>query len=246
MAGLSGIQVFMLVLSAIIIGFSKTGIAGATLPAIAMFAYIFGGKESSGIMLTMLIVGDVIAVYNYGRYGKFKDVIKVLPPAVVGIALGAWIGNYLNDAQFKTLIGIIVLICFILIVSKEIRKKQINVPDSKIFHTLVGIISGFASMVGNASGPIFTIYLLSMAFEKKKFIGTTSWFFLIVNLLKVPFHIFVWGTITLETTKYTLYMFPCIFVGTFLGVKLVKIINEKHFRIIVLAVTAISAIRLFL
>ena len=46
-------------------------------------------------------------------------------------------------------------------------------------------------MIGNAAVPILTIYLLYMGYEKNKFIGTAAWFFLVVNLIKLPFHIIV-------------------------------------------------------
>ena len=234
----------LLIISAMIIGFSKTGITGATLPAVAMIAYTFGAKASSGVMLTMLMVGDLLAVYNYRRDGKLKDVMKVLPPAVIGIVLGALIGKYLNDDQFKLLMGIIVVICLVLLVYKEIAKKTIDVSNNRLFHIGSGIVSGFSSMVGNAAGPLFSIYMLSLSFEKKKFIGTTAWFFFAVNLIKIPFHVFLWGTITLETMKYTVYMIPFILLGAALGVYFVKKINEKHFKIIVIIMTALAALRL--
>ena len=244
MLGLTVDQMVLLIGAAVIIGFSKTGITGATLPAVAMIAYTFGGKSSSGIMLTMLIAGDLVAIYNYSKYGKLKDVMKVLPPAVIGISLGAIIGNYLNDAQFKLLMGIIVAICLILLIYKELAKKSFKVPQNKYFHTAVGIISGFASMVGNAAGPIFTLYMLSLSFEKNKFIGTSAWFFLIVNIIKVPFHVFLWKTISFDTLKYTGIMLPFILLGALLGIYFVKRINEKHYKILVIIITAIAAVRL--
>jgi uncharacterized membrane protein YfcA len=244
MFGLPWLHNVLLILSAFIIGFAKTGLTGATLPAIAMMAYTFGAKASSGIMLTMLIMGDLMAIYNYRRDGKFKDVMKVLPPAIVGIALGAVIGNYLDDGQFKFLLGIIVIICLVLIVFKELTNKSFEVSQNRLFHIAVGIASGFSSMVGNAAGPLFSIYMLSMSYQKNKFIGTTAWFFFAVNLIKVPFHVFLWGTITFDTIKYTLVMIPVIFLGALLGVNVVKKIKEKHFKIIVIIMTVIAAIRL--
>ncbi|HJA89736.1 MAG TPA: sulfite exporter TauE/SafE family protein, partial [Candidatus Jeotgalibaca merdavium] len=70
MFGLETIEVLMLVLAAVIVGFSKAGIQGATIPAVAMLALIFGGKESAGIMLPMLIVGDLVAIFKYGKQGN--------------------------------------------------------------------------------------------------------------------------------------------------------------------------------
>jgi uncharacterized membrane protein YfcA len=246
MFGLTGAQIFLLISAAIIIGFSKTGITGATLPAVAMVAYSFGGKLSSGIMLTALIAADLPAIYSYGRYGKVKDVMRVLPPAAAGIILGAIIGNYLNDHQFKLLMGLIVVACLALLFYREVAKKTLQVPQSKWFHIAVGVLAGFSSMVGNAAGPIMSVYLLSLSFEKNRFIGTAAWFFFVVNLLKVPFHIFIWETITLETIQYTVLMIPFILIGALLGFAFVKRINEQIFKWLVIAVTVIAAIRLMI
>jgi uncharacterized membrane protein YfcA len=246
MFGLTDFQIFLLIGAAIIIGFSKTGIPGATLPAVAMVAYSFGGKLSSGIMLTALIAADIPAICTYGKYGKFKDVMRVLPPAVAGIILGAVVGNYLNDYQFKLLMGLIVVACLVLLIYREAAKKTLQVPQSKWFHIAVGVLAGFATMVGNAAGPIMSVYLLSLSFEKNRFIGTAAWFFFTVNLLKVPFHIFMWETITLETIKYTGLMIPFILVGALLGVLFVKRINEQIYKRLVIAVTVIAAFRLMI
>ncbi len=243
---LTGIQLLLFIVAAIAIGFSKTGVTGATLPAVALIACTFGAKQSSGIMLTMLIIGDFLAVFNYGKYGKFKDVMRVLPPALAGLLLGGVVGGFLNDAQFKFLLGIIISICSVLLVCQEKSGKTIKVPDHPFYHVMVGILSGFSSMVGNAAGPIFSVYLLSLSFDKNKFMGTTSWFFLIVNLLKLPFLIFSWHTVNLGTVKYTVYMLPCILIGALLGVYFIKKINERLFKMLVIIMTTLAAVRLLI
>lgn len=236
----------LLICAAVVIGFSKTGITGASLPAVAMIAYSFDGKTASGIMLTMLIAADLPAIFRYGRYSKFTEIVRLLPPAVIGIALGTLVGGFLNDAHFKLLMGIIVLICLLLILYGQIFKKPLKAPDSKVFHFAIGIISGFSSMVGNAAGPIFSVYLLSMSLGKNEFIGTAAWFFFTVNLIKVPFHVFMWNTITPDSLKYTLAVLPFILAGALIGIFLIKRINDKYFRVIVTAMTAIAAINLML
>ena len=85
MFGLDVIEIIMLVVSALIVGFSKAGIQGATIPAVAMMAIIFGGKDSSGIILPMLMVGDLVATTKYGQQGNIRDVPKLGAAAVVGI-----------------------------------------------------------------------------------------------------------------------------------------------------------------
>ncbi len=100
-------------------------------------------------------------------------------------------------------------------------------------------------MIGNAAGPIMAVYLLSMMLPKNSFIGTGAWFFLIINLFKIPFHIMVWKTIDINTFTLDLAMFPAIMIGAVLGFKLVKYIPEKPYRIFIIIATALAAIKLF-
>lgn len=246
MFGITLGQFILLAVAAIIIGFGKTGITGASLPAVAMVATIFGGKLSSGIMLTALIIADIPAVYHYRKHGKLEDVFKLIWPAVAGIILGAIVGNYLNDRQFKLLMGITVLVCIVLLLYGEISKKDLPVPKNKWFPALVGIIAGFTSMVGNAAGPVMSVYLLSLSFDRQRFLGTAAWFFFFINLIKLPFHVFMWGTVSLTTLKYTITMIPFILIGAWLGVYFIKRINEKVFKWLVIITTFIAALRLMM
>lgn len=53
-----------------------------------------------------------------------------------------------------------------------------------------------------------SVYLLSMRKEKMEYIGINAWFFLVVNLLKVPFQIFAWDNITWCSFSLNLLMTP--------------------------------------
>ncbi|HHU79351.1 MAG: sulfite exporter TauE/SafE family protein [Caldicoprobacterales bacterium] len=246
MFGLTNIQLLLLAAAAVIIGFGKTGITGATLPAVAIVAYIFGGKLSSGVMLTALIFADIPALYHYRKHGKLKDVLRLLPPAVAGIILGTVIGSYLNDTYFKFLMGLIVIACAALLLYREASKKELQVPQNRWLHILVGIMAGFSTMVGNAAGPVMSVYLLSLSYDRQRFLGTAAWFFFFVNLIKVPFHVFIWETISWETVRYTFLMIPFILLGAMIGVFFIKRINEQVFKKLVIAATIVAALRLMI
>jgi len=100
-------------------------------------------------------------------------------------------------------------------------------------------------MVGNAAGPIMSIYFLSMGFEKNKFIGTAAWFFLFVNLIKVPFHIVFWSTINFDVFMFDIILFPLILIGALIGVWIVEKIPEKPYKLFVIASVFLSTVLLF-
>ena len=128
----------ILILAGIVIGFSKTGIQGSTIFVVVLMALTFGGIVSSGMMLLLLMVGDVFAVKHYGKEVSVKDILHLLPPAVIGVLLGVWYGQYVNDQQFKMTMGVIVLICVVLLVYKEIQKTPIKIANHKLA-ILIGV-----------------------------------------------------------------------------------------------------------
>ena len=243
---LSGSEWIWIIVAAVLIGFSKTGISAFSMPVIPIIALIFGGKESTGMILPLLIIGDIFAIYYYNRHADWKDIKALLPWVAAGLIVGLAVGEYTNDGQFKMIISVCVILCLIILLYMERRGNAAKVPNGVWFYGLTGVLCGFASMIGNAAGPIFSVFLLAKGFKKDNFLGTTAWFFFIVNVAKVPMQMAVWHNIHLKTLLMTVIMIPAIAVGAILGAFLIKKINEKPFRIIILVVTALSAIRLLL
>ncbi|KZL89187.1 sulfite exporter TauE/SafE family protein [Clostridium magnum] len=235
-----------MIVCALLVGFSKSGISGFLIPVIPIVAAIFGAKLSTGIILPVLIVGDVFAIYYYKQHADWNKIKKLLPWTLVGLISGVIVGNYINDTQFKIFIAICVLVCLIILIYTEKKGEKLNVPSSIWFYALMGILSGFASMIGNAAGALFNIYLLAMRFEKNDFIGTTAWFFFIVNISKVPLQILFWHNISFDTIFLTTLMIPAVAAGAMLGVLVVKKINEKYFRILINIMTVIGSIKLLI
>lgn len=246
MLDLSLIQWITVIIAAFLIGFSKTGIGGIMMLAIPILASVFGGKDSTGIMLPMLIVGDIFAIWYYRKSVEWKNVITPLPWALIGLLTGVIVGNYISDKTFVMLIGIIVLCCVGILFYTEKKGQDFIVPNDAWFYITVGILSGFASMIGNAAGPIFSIYLLALGFKKNNFMGTNAWFFFIINFTKMPLQIFVWHNIGLRSFALTALMIPVISIGAVLGFIVLKKINEKYFRYLVIVMTAIAAFKLLL
>jgi uncharacterized membrane protein YfcA len=242
---LTTFQWILTVLCGMIIGMSKTGISGAGMIAVPVLATIFGGRPSVGLLLPMLVIADIVAVRIYHRHADWKYVLKLLPWTITGILIAMFVGNSVDDEQFRVLIAWVVIAGILLMLFQDIRRKNIEISSSWWFSAILGIGSGFATMIGNAAGPIMAYYLLSMRLPKNIYIGTGAWFFLIINLFKVPLHIFIWKTITPESLTFDLIMLIPVVTGAIIGYYLVKLIPEKAFRIFIILTTLASAITLF-
>lgn len=198
------------------------------------------------MLLPILMIADIFGVAYYRRHANWAYLIKVLPWAVVGLLVALWIGETVNDKQFKNLIAILVFCSIGLMIWQDKRKETLFFPDKWWFAALMGILGGFATMIGNVAGPVFAIYLLAMHLPKNSFIGTGAWFFMIINFSKFPLQLFVWNNINRETLSIDLITVPAIALGAFLGFKIVKIIPENTFRAFVIVITVISAFLLLL
>jgi uncharacterized protein len=229
-----------------LVGMSKVGVPGVTMIVVPAMAFIFGAKQSTGVLLPILMMADIFGVAYYHRHASWTHLIKVLPWAVAGLLIALWIGEKVNDEQFKNLIAILVFFSIGLMIWQDKRKGTQFFPDKWWFAASMGILGGFATMIGNVAGPVFAIYLLAMHLPKNNFIGTSAWFFLIINFSKFPLQMFVWNNINAESLLIDLVTLPAIALGAFLGFKIVKIIPEKTFRGFVIAITFISAFLLLL
>ncbi len=234
------IQWLLMAVCALFIGMSKVGVPGVSMIVVPVLAIIFGGKQSTGVLLPILMIADLFGVLYYRRHAQWSYLWKIIPWAFVGIGLALWVGEVVNDGQFKNIIAILVFLCIGLMLWRDRRKEQFF-PDQWWFAAAMGILGGFATMIGNVAGPIFAIYLLAMHLPKNSFIGTSAWFFLIVNYSKFPLHIFVWKTISWSSLTLDLITIPAIALGAFLGIQLVKILPENVYRNAVIVITALSA-----
>jgi len=227
--------------AAFLMGVSKAGLKGLSIFNVTLMALAFGAKQSTGFIVPLLVVGDVFAVIYYNRHTKWNYIKKLLPWMFIGILLGVFIGKDLPENQFKIGMVALILISLAIIIYWNKRKSK-TVPTHWAFASDIGVIAGISTMVGNLAGAFTNLFFLAMRLPKNEFVGTAAWLFLITNLFKLPLHVFVWKTISLETLSVNLRLVPAILVGFFVGVNLVKMINEKQFRTFILIVTAIGAI----
>ncbi|QCX01986.1 sulfite exporter TauE/SafE family protein [Aggregatimonas sangjinii] len=227
--------------AALVLGISKAGIKGIAIIIVTLMALAFGAKQSTGLIVPLLIVGDIFAVIYYNRHTQWKYILRFLPWMMAGVLIGNFIGKDLDEATFKIGMAIIILGSVVMMYWWD-RKKSKTVPTHWAFAGFMGIMAGITTMIGNLAGAFSNIFFLAMRLPKNQFIGTAAWLFFIINIFKLPFHIWSWETITPETLWIDLKLVPGIFLGLFIGVRLVKIIKDDFYRKMILVLTALGAI----
>ncbi len=227
--------------AAFLIGMAKAGIKGLGPFYVLLMSQVFGSKASTGLIVPLFVIGDLFAVIYYNRHTRWTYLWKLLPWMALGVFLGTWLGKDLPEAIFRQIMASLILVTVIGLFWWDRRKTQ-PIPNQWWFAAAIGIIAGVTTMVGNLAGAFTTIFFLAVRLPKNEFIGTAAWLYFIINLLKLFFHTFSWGTVNLESLKIDLYLLPATILGIITGVFLVKKIKDDDYRKFILWVTGLGAL----
>lgn len=238
-------QWLLILFAAFIIGLSKAGLKGVEMLSVTIMAFVFGSKQSTGIVLPLLCMADIMAVFYYHRHAQWHHFWRIIPWMLIGILLGVFIGKDLNEFVFKKIMAVIILTTIFIVVYMEYRKST-KVPNNKYFVAATGLTAGFTTMIGNLAGAFANLYFLAMRTAKNDFIGTAAWIFLCMNLFKLPFQIFYWKNISFTSFKTDVLLIPGLLFGFYIGVKIIDKIKDDHYRKIVILLTLIGSIILLI
>lgn len=230
-------------LAALGVGISKSGFAGVSLVHVLVMASIFGDKESTGIVLPMLVMGDIGAVVAFKRHAVWRHVGRTLPIACVGVAIGSVLMKYVfTSAVYRPFIGWTVFVLVLLQLWRMMNPTRFeHVPHSWAFAAIMGLLAGVTTMMANAAGPVMGMYFLAVGLPKYQLTGTSAWFFLIINLYKIPFSLWL-NLISGPTFLFNLVLAPIIFVGLFFGRWLLGHVPQRMFDSLILIFAAIVAL----
>lgn len=241
MEEISSLNFFIAAFCAFLLGISKAGIKGIASLIVTGLALVFGAKESTGILMPLLLVGDVFAITYYKRHLQKKHLFKLLPWMIIGVLIGVAGGTYISERVFKYGMASIILFSVALMYYWE-NKKDKTVPSHWTFGGSMGLLAGFTTMIGNLAGAFSNIYFLALRLPKNNFIGTAAWLFFLINAFKVPFHIWSWETINKSSVIISLKLVPFVIIGLVMGVFLVQKIENEHYQKLILLFTAIGGI----
>jgi hypothetical protein len=235
----------ILAVGAFFTGLSKTGIAGAAVMTVALFANVLPARESTGALLPLLVCGDIFGVAFFRKHGSWPHLVRLFPWVALGVAIGYFALDRISNLQIQKMIGGILLVMVGLSLWRQFRPDQASsmVPHTWWFAAITGLLAGFTTMVANAAGPVMILYFLAIGLPKLVFVGTGAWFFMLVNAFKVPFSAHL-GLITSHSLVMDAILLIPMIPGALLGPVILRRINQKTFELMVLVLTAIATLRL--
>ncbi|MCF3134556.1 sulfite exporter TauE/SafE family protein [Streptomyces olivochromogenes] len=237
--------------AALLVGFSKTAVSGANTVSLAVFAAVLPARASTGVLLPVLIAGDLLAVATYRRYAHWPTLGRLFPAVAAGVVVGTLFLMWADDGVVRTSIGAILLLMAAITVWRRRTEDTAPEPDAvttragRVKARSYGVLGGFTTMVANAGGPVMSMYLLSAGFRKLGFLGTSAFFFLIVNVAKVPFSVglgLIDGRSLLLDAALVVFVVP----GALFGKWAVSRINQRLFEQLVIAATVVGGVQLLL
>ncbi|MEH7414921.1 sulfite exporter TauE/SafE family protein [Neobacillus drentensis] len=235
-----------IMLAGLLSGFGKTtGLNVLGIFTMTLLSLFLPAKEAVGILLPILLMGDLIAVTYYRRTVAWRHLFSLVPWILAGIIIGYFVLMKINNEQLKILLGIMIIGLNLFQVIRDLAGSRMvqALPSSVWFIGLIGILAGFTTMIGNVAGSVMAVYLLAQRLPKNVFVGTGAWFFLFVNVIKVPFYVHL-GMVTSSSMLVDLMVIPGIAIGTFIGIKVLPLIPQQMFKWIILALGTLGAIKL--
>ncbi|MEI8294091.1 MAG: sulfite exporter TauE/SafE family protein [bacterium] len=237
-------QWFFAILAAACVGISKSGFGAMAIPGILLMTQVMPARESTGVILPMLILADLFAVRAFRQFTVWRLLLKILPATVLGVIAGWWLMPRIPTGFFTPVIGWIILALLLLtILQKCFSPLQKFAADHPAVVWPLGFLAGVSTMLANAAGPAMTVYLLASRLPKYEFVGTAAWFFFFINLVKIPFSASL-GLITSQTLLFNLLLAPAVVLGLLCGRFLLGKINQQAFEWLLIGLSFFGALKL--
>lgn len=234
------------VIAGILIGLSKGGIGGAaTGPLVlVLISQTIPAKQTVGVMLPLLMFADLFAVRFYWREWDMTLIRLLLPMALLGILLGTLLLDALSDEALRRLLGVITLgVLAYKLLSDALQ--QVEYEPRNWHGYLAGWSAGFSSALANLGGPPISIYLLLQKVNPVSFVGTTTLFFFVVNILKVPGYLQT-GAIEVDLLPRVALALPFIPFGVWVGRRIIGWINQVWFERMIIVLLLYAGLQLLL
>jgi uncharacterized protein len=217
----------------ILVGLAKGGFSGLGLLSLPLMALVVSPVQAAAIMLPILIVQDVVTVWAYRHTWDRRNVLILLPSAILGILAGYLLAARVSDAAVALAVGLISVGFALRRLVLERRPTppkptRADVPRGVFW----GLMAGFTSMIAHAGGPPFQIYVMPQRLPRDVFVGTGAVFFALNNWIKVPPYMAL-GQFTGENLATAAALFPLAIASTWAGVWLVRRVSAERFYTLV-------------
>ena len=232
----------------------KNGVGvGAGIFLLPFLSLVLPAKFALGLGAPIMLVSDIAGVVYYWKEWDKNELFLLLPPAFLGIILGASMMKIIPGELFRFWVGLFAIVFS----SYQLIKLKLSKPvtsggwanwvpkPKKTLAMLFGFLGGVASSVIHAGGLVMSPYLIQKSRDKRVFVGTFVLFFAAMNFLKVAVYLKI-EILTSEIVLLSAIISPLIVLGGFWGSVLNRKVSQKTFRAVVLVIILIIGISLLM
>lgn len=226
-------------------GISKGGFgSGAAFVGGAILAFVVPPGLALGITLPLLMLVDAATLRPFWRQWHWPSAKGMIIGAVPGCIIGAVLYTMVDADVFRLLIG---AICIAFVAFQMARNLGLlavrQIPFSRPFAWIAGLVGGFTSFVSHAGGPPTAIFLLSQGLSKTTFQATTVLTFWAINWMKVVPYAYL-GIFSLESLKASALLAPFALIGAWIGVRAHRLVPERAFFALTYVLLMATGLRL--
>ena len=239
-------QLVILGLYSFSMGVERAGIRSINMVTIPTVFASLGPMAALGYTQPVVVISNFFSVARYWRDTDWHIIRSTFLAMLAGIGAGFAIGSNISTHAFKITVGCILLTCLCFAICSDIQKRHLkNQKVILVLGWLFAALTGLSSTLGAAGGPVILSYMLLLNLPKEQLIGTSAFFCFLVDIMKLPLYILIWHNITMVTFLTSLLMTPAIILGFVIGLRFVKKFSNRGYRKFILAISFVSAIRLF-
>lgn len=227
----------------ILYGLSKGGFAGISLLAVPLMALVMSPVQAAAILLPVLLVQDVVTIYNFRNDWDGTTLAMMLPGAAFGILLAALTAAYVSTDAIRLAVGLLAIaFCLNAWFGPDLQR---TTPRPHALPTAFSLatVAGYTSFVIHAGGPPYNMYTLPRLTGNAVFVGTSAIFFGAANLLKVAPYMML-GQFTTTNLALSAVLVPVAILGNLAGIWLVRRMPRDLFYKVIYALTALVGIKL--
>ena len=222
-------------------GISKSGFAGGTgVVAVPLLALVISPVTAVVLILPLLLLMDAQTIAHHRRNLAFAELGKIVPAAVLGVAVGTMALGHLNQAMLKFLLGLISL-TFAAQQLLPNPRAPVAARTRALLGPGMGLIAGISSSLIHAGGPPLNIYLASLRLPRALWISTAAVFFATINVSKVVGYAWA-GLWSAQTLLASVLLAPVAMLGVYAGHQIQQRISERMFVRIVMLALALSGL----
>jgi uncharacterized protein len=214
----------------LLVGFSKAGLAGGIASlGVPIMALAVAPNQAAAILLPILCVMDMVGIWAFRKYANWALLRIAIPAGCIGIALGTLLFNHVSPVWIKAVIGLEAVAFAAQKLWEQWRGQPAQVATLSVPKGIGwSALGGFTSFISHAGGPPMMQWLLPMKLDRMVFVGTMTWYFTVVNLVKlVPYS---WlGLFDLSNLATSLALMPLVPVAYWVGLKFLKRIPDQLF-----------------